>query len=319
MPLEALILAAVAVDLLIGDPRIAVHPVRLIGSVAEIAEKSTRRVAKNARVAGVLTAVLVPGTCIGAGWLLLYAGGLVGWWLHALLVVGLIYASIACMDLLKHALQVYKALQKNDLAKAQSKLGLMVGRDTSVLDNEGVVRATVESVAEGLVDGVISPLFYTLLFGPLGAVGCRAVNTMDSMFGYRCEKYRRFGWASARLDDAVNWLPARLTAFILWLPATVLRRIKPGDISGLIEQARRHNSPNAGWPESAMASALGIRLGGRTVYSEGEVNKPSLGRKNRAPTSHHILAANLYALFVLVVFTGAGITVRMAVIYGWSG
>ena len=222
MRLEYQILLAVLLDLLIGDPRWRLHPVRLIGWLAAQLETVTRAVLP-ARAAGALTALAVIAAAGGAAWGLVRLAGAIHPYAADAVRIALIYTTIAARDLAQHSMSVYRALVQGDLPEARKRVGLIVGRDTADLDERGVTRAAVESVAESIVDGVTAPLFFAAIAGPVGAVVYRAVNTLDSMFGYRNERYLRFGWASARLDDAANFIPARLTAPLICLAALLLR------------------------------------------------------------------------------------------------
>jgi adenosylcobinamide-phosphate synthase len=176
------------------------------------------------------------------------------------------YTTIAGRDLMDHALGVYQALRKGSLVSARAAVGRLVGRDTEALPEEEIVRATLESISENTSDGIVAPLVYLALGGPALAMAYKAVNTLDSMIGYRNERYRDFGWASARLDDVANWVPARLTAVAISVAAAL--RLGTGLASWRIcwRDARHHPSPNSGWPEAAMAGALGVQFGGRNVY-----------------------------------------------------
>jgi adenosylcobinamide-phosphate synthase len=169
---------------------------------------------------------------------------------------------------------------------------MIVGRDTAALDEAGVARATVESVAESMVDGVTAPLFFAVLGGPVGAMLYKAINTMDSMFGYKNERYRAFGWAAARLDDLANFLPARLTSLMIPAAAFLLRLDAKGALFILLRDRRKHASPNSGHTEAAVAGALGVQLGGPSPYFGRMVEKPTLGEAVRSIEPQDILRAN---------------------------
>ncbi len=279
MAVNALLLvAAFLLDSLFGDPQWFAHPVRCIGRLAMWAESLFRRLAAlPQRVAGILAASTVLLSTVG---LVLVLVGLAAH-LHPLagyaVSILLLYFALAPRDLAHHAASVQRALESGDLELARQRVAMMVGRDTAGLDAEGVARAAVESVAENCSDGVIAPLFYGLLFGPAGAWAYKSANTLDSMFGYRNERYREFGWASARFDDLVNWFPARLA-----VPAVATAAFLSGlDARSVFASVRRgaglHESPNAGYPESAFAGALGIRLGGERSYGGVTKMVPVLG------------------------------------------
>jgi len=213
-------------------------------------------------------------------------------WLGEAVAVFFIYSSIAARDLVRHSSAVHAALAGGDLAKARQRVGLIVGRDTAELDEQGVTRAAVESVAESMVDGVTAPLFFAVLAGPMGAMLYRAVNTMDSLFGYKNERYRRFGTAAARLDDLANFLPARLSALLIPVAAFFLGLDARRSLIVLKRDRKNHASPNSGHSEAAMAGALGVRLGGPAVYSGRAVAKPFLGDALRPLEPQDILRSN---------------------------
>lgn len=270
--------AAVLLDILLGDPPWFPHPVRGVGRLALASERLFRSMRiLSLRVAGALaasTVLLLTGVTVLAvstgAWLLHPAAGLA---VSSLLL----YFAIAPRDLSDHAMAVCRALEAGDLELARRKVAMMVGRDTDALDGAGVAMAAVESVAENTSDGVTAPLMYGLLFGPVGAWVYKAANTLDSMFGYRNERYREFGWASARLDDLLNYLPARLTVLAVAVAASILRLDAPGVIRSVRACARRHESPNAGYPESAFAGALGVTFGGQRSYGGIPKSLPELG------------------------------------------
>jgi adenosylcobinamide-phosphate synthase len=276
MRLEPAIVVALLLDALLGDPRWLPHPVRWLGRFAQLLEAPTRRLLP-ARAAGIATAIAVISTAVGASVLLLLLAASLHQLAADLIAILLLYTTFAAGDLTLHTRNVLRALDAGDLAEARQRAGMMVGRDTESLDERGVVRATVESVAENTVDGVTAPLFYACLLGPVGAMAYRAINTLDSTFGYRDQQYRLFGWASARIDDAANWLPARLTALLVPIAAAATGKRAWASLRVLLRDGRKHSSPNAGLSEAAFAGALGVQLGGVSVYRGEPIEKPTLG------------------------------------------
>lgn len=270
------IAAGMVADRLLGEPPGTLHPVAWFGTAMEALEG--RWWADDVRAGVGYTAV---GTSLGV------AGGvLVDHAVRALLrgraavVAPAVAASVAVgtcaagRALTDAAISVRRELQTGDLGAARTALGSLVGRDVEELDETGVARAVVESVAENTVDAVIAPIWWALVAGPVGVTAHRAVNTLDAMVGYRTDHYRRFGWASARLDDAVNWIPARVTA----LAVAACRPRAAGDVWRAVRHdAPAHPSPNAGVAEAAFAAALGLRLGGPTVYGGITERRPELG------------------------------------------
>lgn len=262
-------LAVCALDLMVGDPRWLPHPVRLMGFIIHAYERLTlKRISSPMakRTAGLGLAVGLPlGSFFVTQGILEWAElvheqfGMVIW-----VVLG--STTLAGRDLWDHAMRVHRALRMGSLVSARVEVGRLVGRDTADLSEEGIVRATVESVSENASDGIVAPLIYLALGGPACAMAYKAISTLDSMVGYRTDRYRDFGWASARADDLVNWVPARLTAVAMSIAAAI--RLGTGVSAWQIcrRDARRHPSPNSGWPEAAMAGALGVQLGGGNVY-----------------------------------------------------
>lgn len=263
------VFAAYLIDLAVGDPRWLPHPVVLIGKVIEKLEYLMRRIAKSPfslQAAGVLTVVLITGGSWFLSFLLISWCFKINYWAGSLLSVWLISTTIAARGLAGAAGEIYTLLRAENLAAARNKVGMIVGRDTGGMDPGNVTRATVETVAENIVDGVVAPVFFAFIGGAPLAMAYRAVNTLDSMLGYKNDRYINFGMASARLDDLANYIPARITGLLL-IAATFLLRMNPRRaLAAILRDAPGHPSPNSGIPESAVAGALGIRLGGLNYY-----------------------------------------------------
>ncbi len=258
--------AGVAADLLLGDPRWWPHPIRGLGWAITRLERFFRSAMGATRVSGVaLWLSVVTPAC------------LVVWlsprWLH----VFWIWSFLALRSLDLESTRVLAALDAGDLVDARRRLSRIVGRDTENLNDEGVRRAVIETMSENMSDGVIAPLFYLVLAGPAGMAVYKAVNTLDSMVGYRNKKYRRMGWFSARADDVLNWIPARLSALFIWAAAALLGLDARASIAVTLRDAKTQPSPNAGYPEAAFAGALGVRLGGVSRYQGLESRKAYLG------------------------------------------
>ncbi|MCW5207425.1 cobalamin biosynthesis protein CobD, partial [Desulfobulbus sp. US2] len=225
----------------------------------------------------------------------------------------ILYTTVAARDLIRHSGQVLNALTI-DLETARKKVRMIVGRDTEQLDEAGIVRACVESVAENMSDGIVAPLFWAVIgaafgqylsgspviWGTTAAMLYKAVNTMDSMFGYKNERYLQFGSCAAQLDDVVNFLPARISGLFLVLAALTCRPVCRSDMKNsfrvLMRDRQQHSSPNSGWPEAAMAGALGIQLGGESSYFGKPAEKPTIGDSFITPQAHHISQANTLVL-----------------------
>lgn len=286
-----LVLLAFLTDLAVGDPRWLPHPVVLMGKAIDFLEKVMRCLARSPGAllaAGTVLAVLL----VGGSWLITYFGLLwaykVNVWLGSALTVWLISTTIAARGLAGAATEIYLLLKAGDLTAARRKVGWIVGRDTGSLDFRGVTRATVETVAENIVDGIIAPLFYAMLGGAPLAMAYRAVNTLDSMVGYKNERYLYFGRASARLDDLANYIPARLTGLLLLGAALLMNLNYRRAYTTLRKDAPGHPSPNSGIPESTVAGALGVRLGGLNYYHGQESFRAYMGEETTPLVPEHI-------------------------------
>ncbi len=289
--LEYQILIAVVLDQLLGDPRWLPHPVRLIGAACLRGERLTRAVLPP-RMAGICTVALILGLTGLSVWSLITVATVIHPWLGTAASILLLYTTIAPRDLVRHSTEVHAALRNGDLPEARQRVSMIVGRDTANLDEAGVARAAVESVAESMVDGVTAPLFFALLGGPLAAMLYKAINTMDSMFGYKNERYLDFGWAAARLDDLANFVPARLTSLMIPAAAFPLRLDPKRSLLILLRDRFAHASPNSGHSEAAVAGALGVQLGGPNSYFGTVVEKPAIGDATRPLEAQDILRAN---------------------------
>ena len=285
------LIAGYILDLLMGDPEWLYHPVQLIGKLISRLEKRLRAQSGNLRRSAViLTAVTVLATMAAAALVLF----LLSLWGRIPLFAGMTllnWMGIAVTCMAKEARGVEKALERG-LPDARKQVARIVGRDTQNLDEEEIVKATVETVAENTTDGVISPLFWALLGGPVLLWGFKAANTLDSMVGYMDEKYRDIGWSSAKLDDVMNWLPARLTA-LLMICAAFLTGLDGKNALRIVRRDHaNHTSPNCAWSEAAAAGALHIQLGGTHEYFGKPVVKPTIGDADRPAEKTDVRKAN---------------------------
>jgi adenosylcobinamide-phosphate synthase len=260
------IIAGAGLDLAIGDPQWIWHPVRGLGHLISFSERIWRATGLPPRLAGALFWLTVTGVAVAVVWITIPWGNI--YWIYSLL---------AGRDLDVEAGRVVHALERGDIEESRKKLSRIVGRDTATLNQREILRATVETVAENLSDGVIAPLLYLAVAGPVGMAAYKAVNTLDSMVGYRDERYREFGWASARMDDLANFIPARITAVLICISALLPNFDARRAIRVTARDAARQPSPNAGYPEAAFAGALGVQLGGLNYYNGQPAPKPLLG------------------------------------------
>lgn len=289
-------LVALVADAAIGDPdwlwRRLAHPVTAIGRAIAVLDRALNREAwppARRKFLGIVAILLL---VIGAL--------LVGYAIEATIPRGLagdialgLLASmlIAQKSLYRHVARVHAAFSTGGLSAARDAVSLIVGRDPNSLDESGVSRAAIESCAENFSDGVVAPTLSLALFGLPGLIAYKTINTADSMIGHRSDRYRDFGWAAARLDDLVNLVPARLSGLLLALVAPAAQGSIVSALQAMWRDARRHRSPNAGWPESAMAGALGIKLAGPRRYAEGLVDDPWLNADGRNATPADIRRA----------------------------
>jgi len=298
-----ILISALAVDSLLGDPPFPFHPVRLIGAAISAFEKLLLRLRWSGLGGGIVLVTMTIGLAICTYLILRHFIGGMHPFLATVLDLYLAYSCLALKDLCKHAEPIAKTLARGDLTQARTELQNIVGRDTSNLNPEGVARGAVESVAENFVDGVLSPLFWYSVTavcshvfgcpapaaaGAVGMLGFKAISTLDSMVGYRRDHYLLFGRPAARLDDLANFLPARLSLIILSIGAAFSGEKAWAGWKTFRRDRLKHLSPNAGHSESFVAGALGIRLGGPTVYQEEIVEKPWLGDGDEEVGPQHI-------------------------------
>ena len=285
-----------AVDLVVGDPETLPHPVRLIGRLIGFLEKPLRSVFPKTpageRAAGSVLVVAVCAITVGATLGVLALCALVSVWLVVAAESVLCAQMLATKSLRTESMKVYEALQNGTIEDARAAVSMIVGRDTASLSAEEVSKAAVETVAENTSDGVAAPMLFMALFGAPGIVFYKAVNTMDSMVGYRNDRYRYFGSAAARFDDVLNFIPARLAGVAMALSAAFVGLDARGALRIFKRDRRNHLSPNSAHTEAACAGALGVQLGGTHTYFGKPVAKPTIGDALRAVEPQDIVRAN---------------------------
>ncbi len=313
--------AGFILDFILGDPEGLWHPVQGIGSVISFLEKSIRKVFPKTRtgerIGGALLVVLTLAVSVSVPGILLLAAGRISPVLLFLAEVLFTWQMLAVKSLQKESCRVYDALEQEGLPAGRKAVSRIVGRDTERLTEDGVIKAAVETVAENTSDGVVAPLFYLFLAGPLGGFFYKAVNTMDSMVGYQNERYQYFGTAAARLDDVMNWIPARLSALFMVLSALPCGYSVREAWRIYQRDRRNHKSPNAAQTEAVMAGALGIRLAGDAWYFGKRYPKPFIGDASRPVEREDILRAGRLEYATAVTAFAAFAVLRLAAAGLW--
>jgi len=275
------LLSAYLLDLAAGDPQWLPHPVRWIGRLVAWTEKSFYPESSSSpllmRASGFALWTVVIAVVICAARVFIALSGSISAVFGDLVLIWLAYSTLATRSLHKESSRVTRALEAGDLPLARTRLSYIVSRETSQLDRGAILRAVVETVSENISDAIVAPLFYMAIFGPVGALAYKAINTMDSMLGYKNERYRYFGSFAARADDVANWVPARISGWLMVGASALIGGNWRAAASVMMRDAPKMASPNAGYPEAAAAGALGIQLGGTNYYFGQPVQKPLLG------------------------------------------
>jgi adenosylcobinamide-phosphate synthase len=301
-PDPLIITLALILDLIVGDPRWLPHPVTLIGRLINVLDHGLRRPWLNPLLAGFLLLVITAASAAGVTWLTLKAL----WHLYPLAgLIGSILISSTCLatrSLHVESARVATALSAGDLPTARHYLSWIVGRDTDQLEEPEIWRALLETVAENTSDGIIAPLFWLSVGGPVAAMAYKAVSTLDSMVGYRNERYLLIGRASARMDDLLNFIPARLTALLMIIAAALSGHSTSGALRITLRDRLKHPSPNSGHPEAAAAGALNVRLGGKASYKGVTSFKEYIGDPITAldEQSYHGMIKLMYITAILM-------------------
>ncbi|MFL8801034.1 MULTISPECIES: adenosylcobinamide-phosphate synthase CbiB [unclassified Clostridioides] len=307
-------------DLIVGDPYSFPHPVRFIGKLINFTQGIIRKVFKSDKQLKFGGFILWFIT-VGITYLITYSivklfsfNGLL-----SVVVNGfIIYTTLATKCLKEEALKIYNVLKTGDIEKSRTQLSYIVGRDTTTLSESEIIRATVETVAENTVDGIIAPMFYAFIGGAPLAMVYKAINTLDSTVGYKNEKYKDIGFASAKIDDVANYIPARISVVLMTIGSFFLRYNYRNCFKISIRDRKNHKSPNCAFSEGAVSGALGIQLGGTNVYFGEKVYKPTIGDKLREIDKEDIIKTNkiMYASsFVsILVFTLLYVLCRMILI-----
>lgn len=295
-------------DLIFGDPEWFPHPIRGIGKLIELLDKRLNRkdTVWIGRIKGLILIFVVVGVSGCLAYLVITFMKKLNPLLGNLAWVYLGYITLSIKDLSLNAKAILKKLKVDSLAEARIKLSQIVGRDTQNLSEEKIIKAAIESIAENTNDGIVAPLFYLILGGPVLAITYKAINTLDSMVGYKNDRYINFGWFPAKLDDAANFVPARITGFLIIASSFILRKNFKDSFKIMLRDGRKHPSPNSGISEAAIAGALGIKLGGSSTYQGEMEDKPYIG-EDRLPTIPLLINEALaisFAVSLLMVLLG---------------
>lgn len=311
------ILLGFILDTIIGDPYKLPHPIRWIGSFISILEKLCRKIAKSNTMLMILGAILVFIVVFVSGGITLLVLKLASFNKYAYLIVSSVicYYMLAGKSLKTESMKVYKAFENKDAEGARKAVSMIVGRDTQSLTKEGIIKAAVETVAENSSDGVVAPLIYMLIFGPVGGVVYKAINTMDSMIGYVEEKYFYIGKFAAKLDDVLNYIPARISGILVIISAFILRYDYKNAFRIFKRDRRKHASPNSAQTESAMAGALGVQLAGDATYFGVVHKKPYIGDKKREIENEDIKRANDIMYTMTIICLVVGLVIRSVVMW----
>jgi adenosylcobinamide-phosphate synthase len=302
LELALILFLAFILDLLLGDPRYGLHPIRLIGQCIAFFTRILRRAGLDGRWGGIVLVIIVEFAFLTAFLVLSIVFHRINVFIGLGFDLFICYSCLALKDLFYHTDRVIYALEGGNLSDARKEIAMVVGRDVRFLDENGISRAAIETMAENFVDGFLSPLFWYLSGGILGyilglspvmtAVGFmitfKVASTLDSMVGYKDSEFLEFGWAGAKLDDIMNFIPARLSLMVLFAGAWICRLKASEGMRVALRDRLKHDSPNAAHAESFVAGALDVRLGGPAVYPDGQKDKPWLGEGNPYPLPQHI-------------------------------
>ena len=301
------ILTAYLLDLVFGDPPSFPHPVRGIGWLIKKLEAPFRYMIKNERLSGTIFASVIIILTWGVTFAITKTAYSFNNYIGIVVSIIIIYTALSIKDLGVESLAVFNALKKGDMDRARMFLSKIVGRDTANLDEREIIRATVETIAENIVDGIISPLFYAFLGGASLVMTYKAINTLDSMVGYKNKRYINFGWAAAKIDDITNFIPARLSIIFLVLASWISGYNPINTWNITMRDGRKNPSPNSGLPEAAVAGALGVRLGGLNYYNSVATEKPYIGNNINQLNKSHIKETVKIAYITSGLFIGIGL------------
>ena len=271
---------AYILDLIFGDPQNIIHPVQIIGKIISLGEKILLKEKSGSRYkffAGIILNIFVVSITYGLTCLIYKSSKISG--VFTLIEIYLMYTVFSVNSLAREGNRVYNILKEGNIEKARKDLSYLVSRDTETMDEKMIIRSTMETISENTVDGIVAPMFYIFLGGLPLAMTYKAINTLDSMVGYKNEKYMDFGKFSAKIDDIANFIPARITGFLIVAASMILRYNYKNSLKIFIRDRKNHSSPNSAHAEASVAGALGVQFGGRVSYFGKEADKPTIGDK----------------------------------------
>ena len=271
---------AYILDLVFGDPQNIIHPVQIIGKMISLGEKILLKEKSGSRYkffAGIILNIFVVSITYGLTCLIYKSSKISG--VFTLIEIYLMYTVFSVNSLAREGNRVYNILKEGNIEKARKDLSYLVSRDTETMDEKMIIRSTMETISENTVDGIVAPMFYMFLGGLPLAMTYKAINTLDSMVGYKNEKYMDFGKFSAKIDDVANFIPARITGVLIVAASMILRYNYKNSLKMFIRDRKNHSSPNSAHAEASVAGALGVQFGGRVSYFGKEADKPTIGDK----------------------------------------
>jgi len=271
---------AYILDLIFGDPQNIIHPVQIIGKIISLGEKILLKEKSGSRYkffAGIILNIFVVSITYGLTCLIYKSSKISG--VFTLIEIYLMYTVFSVNSLAREGNRVYNILKEGNIEKARKDLSYLVSRDTETMDEKMIIRSTMETISENTVDGIVAPMFYMFLGGLPLAMTYKAINTLDSMVGYKNEKYMDFGKFSAKIDDVANFIPARITGVLIVAASMILRYNYKNSLKIFIRDRKNHSSPNSAHAEASVAGALGVQFGGRVSYFGKEADKPIIGDK----------------------------------------
>ena len=271
---------AYILDLIFGDPQNIIHPVQIIGKIISLGEKILLKEKSGSRYkffAGIILNIFVVSITYGLTCLIYKSSKISG--VFTLIEIYLMYTVFSVNSLAREGNRVYNILKEGNIEKARKDLSYLVSRDTETMDEKMIIRSTMETISENTVDGIVAPMFYMFLGGLPLAMTYKAINTLDSMVGYKNEKYMDFGKFSAKIDDVANFIPARITGVLMVAASMILRYNYKNSLKMFIRDRKNHSSPNSAHAEASVAGALGVQFGGRVSYFGKEADKPIIGDK----------------------------------------